>query len=80
MTEISNEEILNLITTRGLTIEKMIDTMVDAGEVEGERLRILATTLYYYTLHNSKLRKPGITPEEINAIMGEVLRPPSRAN
>lgn len=69
--EITNEEILQLIVERGLTVERVIDTIVDANKLIGVGLVSLGETLKYYTILNAQLRLPGITREDVNRIIRE---------
>ena len=67
--QITNKEILELMEKRGLTLEKVIDTIVDANGLIGVGLVTLGQTAYIYTMYNKKLRKKGITQEEVNEII-----------
>lgn len=67
--KITQEEILVLIETRELTIEKVINTIVDANSLIGVGLITLGETLQIYTILNKQLRRPGITKEEIGQII-----------
>jgi len=67
--EITQEEIISLMKNRGLTIEKMVNAIVDVNNIIGVGLVTLAQTLYILTFYNKELRKPNITKEEIDEIV-----------
>ena len=67
--KITNEEILELMINKGLTIEKVIDAIVDHNHIIGVGLITLAETFYLYTFYNTELRKHTITKEEIQELL-----------
>lgn len=72
--EITQEEIVDLIRTRGLTFEKLVDAIVDVNSIIGVGLVTLGQSFYIYTILNPKLRRPGITKEEVNSIMNDYIK------
>jgi len=67
--EITNGEICDLLINRGLTVEKVIDAIVDLNGIIGVGLISLGETLKIYTIHNKELRKRDLTREEVEAIV-----------
>lgn len=67
--EITQEEIVTLMKDRGLTIEKVIDVIIDKNDIIGVGLISLGQTIYLYTILNPQLRRKGITREEAEKIV-----------
>jgi hypothetical protein len=74
MQEITNDEILSLMINRGLTMEKVLDVIIDANDLKGKELTVFAQTAYFYALKNGDLRRPGISQAEIKRIITESIK------
>ena len=60
----TQEEITDHLINGDLTVEKVIDAIIDVNGIIGVGLITLAQTLYLYTILNTQLRMPGVTKEE----------------
>lgn len=67
--EITQEEIIDLMKNRGLTMEKLVDAIIDVNRIIGVGLITLGETFNIYTILNPELRRPGITREEVEKII-----------
>lgn len=65
MKSVTKEEIIELMKERDLTVEKVIDSIIDINGIIGVGLVTIAETLYIYTLYNKELRDPSLTKEEV---------------
>lgn len=59
--EITQQEIYDLFIKRGLTIEKVIDVIIDTNHIIGVGLITLGDTIREYACQNKKLRETPIT-------------------
>lgn len=65
MNRITDEEIEYLIKKRELTVERVINSVIDINALIGVGLITLAQNIYLYTILNPHLRTEGITQKEI---------------
>lgn len=65
------DEIIEHLKSGNLTVEKVIDAIIDVNAIIGVGLIDLAQTLYLYTILNSQLRREGITKEEVQKIIAD---------
>jgi hypothetical protein len=66
---LSKEEITELLVDGKITIEMVIDAIIDYNGIIGVGLISLAQTLYIYTVLNPKLRVEGMTKEKAEKII-----------
>jgi len=69
MPELTDDELLSLMIERGLTVERVIDSVIDNNGIIGVGLITLAENLYIYTVNNPKLRREGISEGERDEII-----------
>lgn len=72
--EITQQEIIDLMLHKGLTMEKFIDAIIDVNKIIGVGLITLGETMNIYCRNNKELRREGITKEEITTIFYKAMR------
>lgn len=67
--DITQDEIIGLMENNNLTLEKVINAIVDRNHIIGVELINLAQTAYLLTFYNKQLRRANITKKEIEDII-----------
>jgi len=66
--ELTDDELLSLMIERGLTVERVIDSVIDNNGIIGVGLITLAENLYIYTMYNKELRREDLDKKDRDTI------------